>query len=220
MRRARSGSPRQDPACPTGRIGITSALPSRARSIPGPLPKRRRRDVAIRVGDPLDRGGPSAMQVSRLTAFAILALCAVSGCRTAGVNDLARPEPPLTLKSTTAAEILAEHNRNAERIKILEARPSLTITVAEPNKEKSSYSVDGQLTMERPRNFKLKVKHTTSDLADIGSNDKEYWFWVKDKSQKGIYYCNYDESGSSPLAATFQPDWITEAMGLRIIPEE
>jgi hypothetical protein len=160
------------------------------------------------------------MQVLRLATLALLAVLVASGCRTAGVGDLARPDPPLaTQSSTDAVAILAEHNRNAGRIQVVEARPALTITVSERPNRPTSYSVDGRLAMERPRNFKLDISHTTSKIADIGSNDVEYWFWVKDKAQKAIYYCNYDEAGSSPLAATFQPDWIIEAMGLRIIPQ-
>jgi hypothetical protein len=160
------------------------------------------------------------MQVLRLATLALLTVFAASGCRTAGGNGLARPAPPVAASgSTSAAEILAEHNRNAGRIQVLEAQPALTITVADPQGEPSSYSVDGRLTMERPRNFKLDISHTTTKVADIGSNETEYWFWVKDKTQKALYYCNYDEANTSPLAATFQPDWIVEALGLRVIPE-
>ena len=163
------------------------------------------------------------MQMLRLDTLALLAVVAAtaSGCRTAGVGDLARPDPPLApISSTKAAEILAEHNRNAERIQVIDAKPSLAITVYEkPNQPPSNYSVNGRMTMERPKNFKLEIFTTASTVADFGSNDSEYWFWVRDMTQKAIYYCNYDDTGASPLAATFQPDWIIEAMGLRVIPE-
>jgi hypothetical protein len=162
------------------------------------------------------------MQVSRLATLALLAVCAVSafGCRTAGVNDLARPDPVLAPKTAGAAEILAEHNRNAERIQTMMALPDLTVTVYDrPNNRPSSHPLSAYLTMEQPRNFKLVLRHTTGTVGDIGSNDAEYWFWVKDKTQRAIYYCNYDEAEANRQAATFQPDWIKEAMGLRVIPE-
>lgn len=162
------------------------------------------------------------MQVLRPATLALLSVLAASGCRTAGVSDLARPSAPLApARSLDATEILAEHNRNAELIQLIEARPALTVTVADPERPNrpAQYPVDGRLWMERPRNFKLELTSTAaSKVADIGSNDAEYWFWVKDKTERSIYYCNYDETGASPLAATMQPDWIVEAMGLRIIP--
>ncbi len=79
------------------------------------------------------------------------------------------------------------------------------------------------LAMERPRNFKLKLKHTGGEVADIGSNDEEFWIWTKDSKDskdKAVYYCNYDRGGNCPLAGGLQPDWITEALGLRVIPDE
>jgi hypothetical protein len=160
------------------------------------------------------------MQVLRLAIVALLAVCATSGCRTAGVGDLARPDPPLASGTANVAEILAEHNRNAERIQVMQARPDLTVTVDEKASRASSHPLSGRMAMEQPRNFKLVLYHTAAGMmGDIGSNDTEYWFWVKDKTQRAIYYCNYDEAESNRQAATFQPDWIKEAMGLRVIPE-
>jgi outer membrane lipoprotein-sorting protein len=159
------------------------------------------------------------MQVLRPATLALVFACA-AGCRTAGVSDLARPDPVLAAKGTSATEILAAHNRNAERIEVLKARPDLIFTVYDkPNRPPSRYPVDGRLALERPRNFKLDIAHTATKVADIGSNDEEYWFWVKDRTQRVIYYCNYDEMGANAAAAGFQPDWIIEAMGLRVIPK-
>ena len=55
----------------------------------------------------------------------------------------------------------------------------------------------------------------------MGSNDRQFWFWTREapKNERYVLVCNYDESGESPLAAALQPDWIVEAMGLRVIPE-
>src|SRR4051812_46594962 len=109
------------------------------------------------------------MQVLRLVPFLLLSVLAASGCRTAGVGELARPDPPLApISSAKASEILAAHNRNAGRIQVIDAKPSLTITVYEkPNQPPSSYSVDGRMTMERPKNFKLEISTATSTVADI-----------------------------------------------------
>jgi hypothetical protein len=164
------------------------------------------------------------MQVLRLATLALLTVCAVSGCRTAGVDELARPGPPLAANAANVAVILAEHNRNAERIQVLSARPELTVTVKDKDRLKPSRpaALSGRLSMEQPRNFKLLLNHTSGNVGDLGSNETEYWFWIKsfDKTQRALYYCNYDEAEANPQAVTFQPDWIKEAMGLRVIPED
>ena len=86
----------------------------------------------------------------------------------------------------------------------------------------ASYPLNGQLAIERPRNFKLDVYHIPASgrhrlerrrILVLGRDQGP-------QADKAIYYCNYDETEASPLAATFQPDWIMEAMGLRVIPED
>jgi outer membrane lipoprotein-sorting protein len=162
------------------------------------------------------------MQVLRLAMLALLAVCAAaaSGCRTAGVDELARPGPPVTANSANVAAILAEHNRNAERIQVMRARPELTVTVREKVKRDSTHPLNGRLALEQPRNFKLELYHSLqSKVGDLGSNETEYWFWLKDKTQ-ALYYCKYEDADANPQAVAFQPDWIKEAMGLRVIPDD
>jgi hypothetical protein len=153
---------------------------------------------------------------SRHSALALGILLAASGCRTAGVGNLAREEPAPPKATLTAAEVIREHNRTAERIESLEARPSITVTSSE-----GGGVVQGNMALERPRNFSLVLFGGPSrmKMADIGSNDEEFWFWVKDRNTKEYYFCEYDETGKSPLATTLQPELIVEALGLRVIPE-
>jgi hypothetical protein len=180
--------------------------------------------LAIRAGETIDRGGLSAMKVLRAISLGLMAVCvsAASGCRTAGVGDLTRPEPALAAGSANVAAILAEHNRNAERIQVIRAKPDLTATIRENGKGDTRAPLSGRLALEQPRNFKLLLYHSASlkPMGDIGSNDNEYWFWINEKTQKTIYYCNYEDAEANPQAVAFQPDWIKEAMGLRVIPED
>jgi hypothetical protein len=150
-----------------------------------------------------------------MVALMAATLVTLSGCRTAGVNDLARQDRIIPRPKQDVAELLSEHNANAERVKSLEAKP----TVMSDRRIKGALS--GRLALEGRRNFKLQLYNTfTGDYADIGSNDREFWFWVKDAPEKAVFFCNYDESGASPLAASLQPDWIVEALGLHVVNEE
>ena len=160
------------------------------------------------------------MKSLRLASSLLLAttLCAASGCRTAGVGDLSRQERLPTRSTESAADLLVEHNRNAELVRSLEATPGVTGA----NRGKHLPGAGGNLALELPRKFRLQVTAGMSgqEIADIGSNDQEFWFWFKDSPDKAVVYCNYDGDGASPLAVGLQPDWIIEALGLRVIPEE
>jgi hypothetical protein len=155
------------------------------------------------------------MRLARPVTPLLLGLLVVSGCRTAGIDNLARREPPPPRPALDARTVIAEHNRNAERIETLEAAPSMTVSAG-----RKGYGVNGHMALERPRNFKLELSHTGTEVADIGSNDEKFWFWIRDNGDKAVYFCNYEDADDSALATTLQPDWIVEALGLRVIPEE
>jgi hypothetical protein len=165
------------------------------------------------------------MRVGRGIGLVMAAALGLSGCRAAGTGSLAlhpRPLPPRTALDVDA--FVAEHNRNAERIRSLEARPSITVTMG---RRRGGHvgghiaHVDGRLAMERPQNFKLELSSPRSTVADIGSNDDEFWFWVENSQDKSIYWCKHSEVESSALAVAYQPDWIIDALGLKpIAPDD
>jgi hypothetical protein len=144
----------------------------------------------------------------------------LTGCRAAGTGSLSllpRHNPAAT--SFDLDEFVAEHNRNAEAIESLEARPSINVAM----RRVMRFTVDGRMALERPRNFKLELQDHGNPKADIGSNAEEFWYWVvnEDKEQKWIYWCDYRDRETAELPVTYQPDWIIEAMGLRpITPQE
>jgi hypothetical protein len=155
----------------------------------------------------------SSFRLVGLTLLMGLALGS-TGCRTAGVGNLARPDPAPLRTGMNVPVLLADHNRNAESIQSLEAAPQ--IDVSESGRRRGA---SGKLAFERERNFNLHLSTAGIDVADIGSNDQEFWIWVNERRDPAVYYCNYDETGASPLSVSFQPDFIIQAIGLRVIPE-
>jgi hypothetical protein len=152
------------------------------------------------------------------TALLALAACGLVGCRAGGLGNLARPEPPIAARTDPSVERIVAHlNQNAHLVQTLKASPTITVSADHRN-----HPLNGKLAMSRPRNFRLELRTpvTSGREADIGSNSDGFWFWVARSEEKKVYVARYDESGASPLAAAFQPDWIVEALGLREIPEE
>jgi hypothetical protein len=143
----------------------------------------------------------------------------LTGCRAIGTGSLSlHPRPGLSHTSLDLEEFIAEHNRNAEAIRSLEARPSIVAFAP----RRPPMHVDGNMALERPRNFDLALSLKTMgrNVGDIGSNDEEFWYWISNKDQPYVYWCRYDELESSALPITFQPDWIIEALGLKPIAGE
>ena len=156
-----------------------------------------------------------------LALFSAVAAAATCGCRAAGFDSAARLPEPIALGPALDAEgVVARANDNARRITSVRANSSIKVEVLA---ERKSYGVRGTMAMEPPKDFRLRLETPGMgiiDVADLGSNDREFWFWVKDNKDKAIYVCEYDSSGESPLASALQPDWIVESMGLRVIPDD
>jgi hypothetical protein len=150
---------------------------------------------------------------SLLVGLVVMAAGCHDGSSRSILNPPAAAQPKMSLSTT---EAIRKHNENAELVQAIQALPS--ITVSSPA---FSGAVRGRMALERPKNFKLEMRHTSrlSTVADIGSNDDEFWFWTlpPNKRENAVYVCSYDDFDRTPLSAGFQPDWIIEAMGLRTI---
>jgi hypothetical protein len=146
--------------------------------------------------------------------LAMLATLSLGGCRALDTGSLASKPSRLAERTFDVDAFVAAHNRNVERIQSLEARPSISLG------GKFHGGADGRLALERPRNFKLELLALQMPKADIGSNDEEFWFWMKDDPEKAINWCRYDDLESSAVPITYQPDWIIAALGLKPISAE
>lgn len=143
----------------------------------------------------------------------------VAGCAAGGrmsIRPDVTPERPTT-PIATVGSIVDRINSNAAPVSGLTA--STTVSMQD---SRFGGGVSGQLSMERPRNFKLALERGFGTrVADVGSNDEEFWIWTKDSEEKALYVGQYDARGSVPPDLMFQPEWIVEALGLReISPEE
>ncbi len=146
--------------------------------------------------------------------IALLAIVAAPGCRALTLNP-GRPPAISPLQAVAIETLVERHNRNAELVQSLEAEPSV--------REGRTGSGSGRLALVRPRDFKLTVSKPVSGdiVADVGSNDEKFWIWSVNPDDPKTYVGNYNEAGQPPPGLLVQPDWVIEALGLRVIsPEE
>lgn len=150
--------------------------------------------------------------------FAALTLAAAAagvGCKTPqfynpGRQSHDQPPPSYT---PTAEELVKHLNENARHVTSLECNDDLSISIRQGVQE---FSVSGMLQFQKPRNFRLTAEKFSTSQADIGSNEREFWFWLKQNNPPSMFFCNYDDFArmkSCPLPV--HPDWIAEAMCLQ-----
>ncbi len=72
------------------------------------------------------------------------------------------------------------------------------------------------LCRENAQNFRLKADVAGTQFVDIGSNNEEFWFWVKQGEVPYVFHCKHTELGQAAqsLPIPFQPELILAALGV------
>ena len=180
--------------------------------------------INIRMSPPFPAGplfagvtGEVSLSMRRSLLIASLGLVAGFGCHASPQRNPTKIETPITRTDVSVTRFITQHNQNVAAIHSLEASPKINM-IGDDGSKKFRSRADGHLALEEGKNFRLEVEAMRHELADIGSNERGFWFWVDDDKEKSIYVCDHKDSNS--LAVTLQPDWILEAMGLRAFTHE
>jgi hypothetical protein len=159
--------------------------------------------------------------LSRRAFLGVLALSA--GCKLFNPS----PAPDAGVKTTAwatapkADDLLAYLNRNAQPVTSVEAAHAL-VTVKQNNE--SPLDLESYLACQKgarpgtPPNFRLQSFVVGNEEVDIGSNNQEFWFWIKRAPQPYVYHCAYadypDVAKRGAMPFPVQPEWVVEALGM------
>jgi hypothetical protein len=122
-----------------------------------------------------------------------------------------KSEPPGKAPSVEA--IVGYLNSNSSRIHTVRSTDlDMTCSVGA-----QSFGVRGKMIAQKPRNFLLAADVFGAREVDLGSNDREFWWWIKKNDPPYQFFCGYDDLKSGRVARVpfpFQPDWIVDALGM------
>lgn len=110
-----------------------------------------------------------------------------------------------------AEDLVAYLNANANLIQSI--RCPVELTASQGIK---SVPLKGQMACDKPRNFRMKASLFGKDFVDIGSNDKEFWFWMNEGQDPVVAHCSYEdlETKQVRLPFPFQPEMLVAALGM------
>lgn len=172
--------------------------------------------------------------MSRSTAVLLLvlllALGSGPGCRSFQGNLLRRevaqapPKPEQPDPAELARRVAQEHDRRAglvEALKVTDLKIQVDTFTDQNGRSRSMFvggTAEGVLVMERPRNLRILLKKPLGmSVADIGSNDREFWF-ANDLAHEMIVGSYAQAEGmADPFLASVRPGWIFEVLGLEPI---
>jgi hypothetical protein len=151
-----------------------------------------------------------------------LLLSGVAGCNSTRWNFLRTSDNNGTVKTPdgkvqSVESIVAYLNANAGLVKTIQAS-SLDVTATQDGQP---INLRGKMVAERPRGLRMSLQGPLglTQVADLGSNNDEFWFWVKGpigQPAQPQYYCSYKdlEKGVRFMPVPFQPEWVMETLGL------
>ncbi|MCI0353993.1 MAG: hypothetical protein L0099_02990 [Acidobacteria bacterium] len=132
-----------------------------------------------------------------------------TGCAT---GPFARqPAAALPTRTPSAPQLIAHLNQNSHAVHSIECE-QVHIQVKQGIQ---AFGLDGMLAYEKPRRFRLVAEAANTTQADMGSNDTEFWFWVKKADPPALYHCTYEDfPRCRSLRIPIHPDWVAEALCL------
>ncbi|MHB1426621.1 MAG: hypothetical protein ACYC3I_25960 [Gemmataceae bacterium] len=114
----------------------------------------------------------------------------------------------------TADKLVKYLNDNAKLIAPTQALASQNVNVIAQSVGGGG-GIDCKMICQAPRNFYFTGVTFGQPMVDIGSNDKEFWFWSKQINPPYLYHCSYDDLAHGvKVPFPIQPEMVLTALGL------
>jgi hypothetical protein len=108
----------------------------------------------------------------------------------------------------TPNELITQLNRHSMPIQAVECN-SVNIDLVQNGQP---FGAEGRLAFQKSRNFRVVIRSIAGTEADLGSNDREFWFYMKRNDPPDLFFCSYEDLPRSQIKLPVQPDWIAEAL--------
>jgi hypothetical protein len=147
----------------------------------------------------------------------LVGLSLLAGCNLLRPGSVRPDNSGVTRTTPSAAQLVQYLDDNAQKVQSLRC-DELELTVARGLGIVQSMRLPATIACQRPRSFRLQARNPAGmDEVDLGSNDQEFWFWIKRNDPPYQFYCPYqalDEGRRVRLPFPFQPEWVMEALGM------
>lgn len=82
---------------------------------------------------------------------------------------------------------------------------------------RSLLRLSGELFYQKEKKFKMVIKSFAGHEVDIGSNEKQFWFWSKRMDPPAVYYSDHENLLKTGLKTPFHPMWIKATLGFDLV---
>lgn len=143
-------------------------------------------------------------------------LVVLTGCNTLRWGIFRPPEnikTPVTQGTAPTTEQLTDYlNKNAALLKTLRC-DEVRVTCRQGIQ---AVDLDARMICQQPRNFRMTANFLGKPEVDLGSNEQEFWYWIR-RGDPAQIYCRYQDLDAGQVRIMpfpFQPDWVLETLGM------
>ncbi len=179
-----------------------------------PLADRQRRlqCAAPMVQRPWLRHLPDRLRAGILLAVATVLVCC-SGCAT--LCGWVTESPVCRAYARIAPDagkddVVAALNANIERVAAWRCRRA---SIRARQTGQPPVMLSAQIAVARPRRLRLVASLLGRDEVDIGSNDQEFWCWIR-RNDPPLVLTGLHDGPTRGAQIPFQPEWLMEALGV------
>ena len=152
-----------------------------------------------------------------LTGFALVALASTGCDALKRVGSWTRsPANTAPLEARDAQQFVSYLNQQAAALRSIRY-DDVSVSARGPDGPMPRLT-EGTLACAKPRYFRMMSGHllTSGSEVDLGSNDQEFWIFMKRPSPTMLYSSHEDfASGRSTLPIPFETDWVLQALGMK-----
>lgn len=113
-------------------------------------------------------------------------------------------------------QIIDAVNANSQRVRQLHSDNVRLSVPGQLGSLSATLDYERANSLESPGRFRLSGEALGSRQLDLGSNDREYWMWVKQNQPPTVFWGRHAQFHQSAARSILPmpPSWIVEAMGL------
>lgn len=82
------------------------------------------------------------------------------------------------------------------------------------------FKLKGAMYYEKTMNFHLYINSIFGKEADIGSNQKTFWYWSKRDRHSALYWATHEDYAKTRLKTPFNPVFLKAALGMDALSSE
>lgn len=159
-------------------------------------------------------------QLARQSAVLLVIVPAFSLLLTSGCSWLTNSfhrgltPPQIFNQQVTKEQIITTVNANSQAIRSMQAKVQVRAT--------GTPTLSGDLSVEQPSRLRMQVGllGMTNSGLDLGSNDNEFWVWIKSALPGGqppaVLFASHEQYERSAVkqAIPIEPAWVIDSLGL------